>query len=273
MTETPPAGAEGEGNGLQQEQRRSAYRDHRVRGGRWWETGGPPPRLGRAARCGGPKVTSALLPRAGPSWASPPARPWCSCSPGRATRSTCAPSTWGAPAREASPPRSTPQVRAPDAALSGAHGATLWQARCSYDVVGEQCSQTGRPGREGAQGRSEPCDRLSQTAGAGGPELHSSLPGQALGLRVLLHAPPTGGLVTSHPTQPGRHPWRRLCEIPGRAIAGARVRVPAMGPAPGHPQARLRPATRLLQLSLALPRPLPTCHQHVIMLSHSTSKC
>ena len=83
-----------------------------------------------------------------------------------------------------------------------------------------------------------------------GPESHSSLPGQMLQRKVLLHTPwagPTapGGPVTSYPTQPGHHPQQRPYEIPGRAIAGARVPIPAVGPAPSHAQA-LRPAALIL---------------------------
>lgn len=69
----------------------------------------------------GPSVT-VLCFLAGLSWASPPVRHWCSCSPGRPTRSTCVPSTWGAPVQGASPPQSTPQVCAPGHTLWDPHG-------------------------------------------------------------------------------------------------------------------------------------------------------
>ena len=91
----------------------------------WWTVVGntmSPTPVGKGSPLQGPAVTVALLLCPGLSWASPPASRWYSCSPGRATRSTCAPSTWGAPAPEASPSRSTPQVCAPCHTLSGTHG-------------------------------------------------------------------------------------------------------------------------------------------------------
>lgn len=82
-------------------------------------------------------VTVALHPCPGLLWVSPPARPWCSCSPGGATRSTCAPSAWGGPAQGASPSRSTPQVCARATHSPGPTVAMLWQAQCCHDFTGK----------------------------------------------------------------------------------------------------------------------------------------
>lgn len=94
-----------------------------------------------------PTVTVALLPCPGLLWASRPVRPWCSCSPGRATASVCVPSTWGAPAQGVSPLPSTPQVSALGHTLSGTHGGHFAADQGCMSSVENTASQVGESGR------------------------------------------------------------------------------------------------------------------------------